>query len=198
MSQAPRLPLAGLLATIAATVVMAGLLSAEANAKAPILEYSALPSTTQAGGHPDIELSFKIEHRLLQQSQSACNCEDIKDAIAHLPTGFTGNPTATPQCTLADFSADACPIDSQIGIVEVSTPIASFVSAIYNVTPPPEVAGLVAFKIFLFGAPQFTLLEARTDSDYGLDATATSIYHGAGLPLESFQQVLWGVPADKS
>ncbi len=34
-----------------------------------------------------------------------------------MPAGFIGNPHATPQCTIADFSADNCPIDSQIGIV---------------------------------------------------------------------------------
>ncbi len=183
---------------VATAVAMSGVLSAEAGAKAPSLEYSALPSTSQAGGHPDVQVYFKIKHRLAQQSQSPCNCEDIKDAVVHLPTGFIGNPSATPQCTIADFSADACAIDSQIGIVEVNAPTGPpFVAAIYNVVPPPEVAGLVAFKLFLFGAPQFTILAGRTESDYGLDATATSIYHGGGLPLESFRQVLWGVPADK-
>ena len=39
------------------------------------------------------------------------------------------------------------------------------------------------------------MLSARTGSDYGLDAAATSIYHGA-FPLQSFQQDIWGIPAD--
>ncbi len=43
--------------------------------------------------------------------------------------------------------------------------------------------------------PQFTVLSSRTGSDYGLDAAATSIYHGL-FPLQSFQQDIWGVPAD--
>ena len=89
-----------------------------AGANTPITAYSALPSTAQAGGHPDVEIHFAVENRVLQHSQSPCNCEDAKDAIVHLPPGFIGNPHATPQCSIAEFSADECPIDSQVGIVE--------------------------------------------------------------------------------
>ena len=91
-----------------------------AAANTPITSYSAVPSTTQAGGHPDVEVQFALKNRFLQQSQSPCNCEDAKDATVHLPAGFIGNPHATPQCTIADFSADHCPIDSQVGIVNVN------------------------------------------------------------------------------
>ena len=38
--------------------------------------------------------------------------------------GFIGNPHATPQCSIADFSADDCPIDSQIGDRRQSSPAA--------------------------------------------------------------------------
>ncbi len=184
----------------AGCAVLAGLamlaIAAPASAKTPILSYSALPSTTQAGGHPDIEVQFSVENRQAQLSQSPCNCEDAKDALVHLPPGFIGNPHSTPQCSIADFSADECPIDSQTGVVEIHAGNTPFISAIYNVIPPPDVAGLIAFKIFGFNAPQFTILSARTDSDFGLDAKATSIFHGLGVPLESFRQDLWGVPAD--
>ncbi len=74
----------------------------------------------QAGGHPDVEIYFEVENRVLQHSQSACNCEDVKDAIVHFPPGFIGNPHATPQCSIAEFSANECPIDSQVGIVNVN------------------------------------------------------------------------------
>jgi hypothetical protein len=169
--------------------------SAPAQAKTPITYYTARPGNIQAGGHPDVEIRFGIENRLAQVSQSACNCEDAKDATVHLPAGFIGDPHATPQCTIAEFSSDSCPIDSQIGIVSVLTPFAPFDAALYNLVPPPDVAGLTGFKTFIFDTPQFTVLSARTGSDYGLDARATSIYHGA-FPLVSLQEDLWGVPAD--
>jgi hypothetical protein len=171
-------------------------LAASASANAPITAYSAKPSTAQAGGHPDVEVYFTVKNRISQQSQSPCNCEDAKDAIVHLPAGFIGNPGAMPKCSIADFSTNECPIDSQTGIVEVGAGGNKFVSAIYNVDPPPDVAGLIAFKIVVFDTPQFTVLSGRTDSDYGLDATAISIFHGLAFPLESFREVLWGVPAD--
>ena len=166
-----------------------------ASANAPIVKYFAEPASTQAGGHPDLSIYFEVKNRLTQQSQSACNCEDAKDAIVHLPAGFIGNPHATPQCSIADFSADECPVDSQVGMVEVQTSFLPFLSAVYNVVPPPEVAGWLAFKVFLFDTPQFTVLSSRTGSDYGLNATATSIYHGLSVPLKSYWEDLWGVPA---
>lgn len=169
--------------------------STTVQADTPITAYDAVPSTTQAGGHPDLEVYFEVENRVLQHSQSACNCEDVKDATVHLPTGFIGNPHATPQCTVAQFAANECSIDSQVGIVNVfATNGVSFNSAIYNLIPPPDEAGLLGFKIYFLGVPQFTVLTARTGSDYGLNAAATSIYHGT-FPLQSYQEDLWGVPA---
>jgi hypothetical protein len=193
--RAPRHASLILAAICASALAMAG--SAQANA--PIISYSALPSSPQAGGHPDVEISFSVETRITQKSQSPCNCEDAEDANVHLPAGFIGNPHATPQCSLADFSAEECPIDSQTGTVEIESGGTSpFVSAVYNVVPPPDVAGLVAFKIIAFAAPQFAVISARTGGDYGLDARASGIFHGLGLPLERYNQVLWGVPAAPS
>ena len=185
-----------LLAVFVVAAAMA--LPASAGANAPITTYSGLPSTGQAGGHPDVEVHFAVENRVLQHSQSPCNCEDAKDAIVHLPPGFIGNPHATPQCTVAEFSADECPIDSQVGIANVNaTNGIPFDAAVYNILPPPDVAGLLGFKIFLFDTPQFTVLSSRTGGDYGLDADTTSIFHGV-FPLQELRQQLWGVPADTS
>jgi hypothetical protein len=177
-------------ATLLSLVLMGDL----ASAATPITSYSALPSTTQAGGHPDLGVQFSLETRLLQDSHSACNCEDAKDATVHLPTGFIGDPHATPRCTVADFSVEACPIDSQVGIANVVTWLAPFNTAVYNLVPPPNQAGLLGFKVALFETPQFTVLSGRTDSDYGLDSRTTSIFHG--IPPESIYEALWGVPAD--
>jgi hypothetical protein len=185
-----------LLAVFLVATAMA--LPASAGANAPITTYSGLPSTGQAGGHPDVEIHFAVENRVLQHSQSTCNCEDAKDAIVHLPPGFIGNPHATPQCSIAEFSADECPIDSQVGIANVSaTNGIPFDTAVYNILPPPDVAGLLGFKIFLFDTPQFTVLSSRTGGDYGLDSDTTSIFHGI-FPLQELREQLWGVPADPS
>jgi hypothetical protein len=193
--------LCGKRGAVVSVAVAIGLFPAVAQANTPITSYSALPSTTQAGGHPDLEVQFAVSNRYVQLNQNPCQCQDAKDATVHLPAGFIGNPDATPQCTIAEFSADACPIDSQVGIVNVltsnSAPLGAFNAALYNLVPPPDDAGLLGFKIFLFDTPQFTVLSARTGGDYGLDATATSIFHGE-YPLLTYKEVLWGVPADPS
>jgi hypothetical protein len=69
-----------------------------AEADAPISAFSAVPSTKQAGGHPDTLIVFKIENHILQRSTDPCGCEDAKDVHIHLPPGFIGNPHAAPQC----------------------------------------------------------------------------------------------------
>jgi hypothetical protein len=174
-------------------------LAAPASADTPINTFEAVPTTTQAGGHPDLGITFSVSNRAIQNSVNPCACEDAKDVTVHLPAGFIGNPHATPRCSIADFSSDTCPIDSQLGMVrvEVGNGGLHFLAPVNNMLPPADVAGLLAFKIFLFGTPQFTVLSARTGSDYGLDAKVISIVHGP-YPVTAFQQVLWGVPADPS
>lgn len=174
------------------------LTSASAHADTPITSFSAVPSTTQAGGHPDVEIAFGVDNRQLQGSRSACNCEDAEDSTVHLPAGVIGNPRATPQCSIAEFSTESCPVDSQVGIVFVdATPGINFDSALYNLIPPPDEVGLTGFKIYGSNTPQFTVLSARTGGDFGLNATAASQYHGE-FPLQEIRQDLWGVPADPS
>ena len=144
-------------------------------------------------------MSFQVSNTVDQDTQSACNCENAKDATVQLPSGFIGNPHATPQCTLSEFAVDACPIDSQVGIVDIEATSGlgfTFNAALYNMVPAPGEAGLLAFKLFFVNAPQFTVLNSRTDSDYGLEAKNTSIIQDP--PLHEFREVLWGVPADPS
>ena len=189
-------------AVICVAIAM-GLLPAAAQANTPISFYAATISTAQAGGHPDFEISFSVKNRILQESQSPCNCEDAKDSIVHTPAGFVGNPHATPQCTLAEFAINTCAIDSQVGIANVGATLpgftgvpAPFNTAVYNLVPPPEEAGLLGFKTILNDSPVFTVLSARTGTDYGLNAATLSIPHD--YPLLDIQQILWGVPAAAS
>jgi hypothetical protein len=184
----------------AGTAQAAGQTEAEAGQK--IEFFSALPSTTQAGGHPDVEIDFGVPNRIRLADPNPCDCEDAKNSTVEFPAGFIGNPHAAPQCSMAEFATDSCPIDSQVGIVHVGVSDRvggdiPFDSAVYNLVPPPNVSGLSGFKIFSFDTPQFLELSARTGSDYGLNATALALYHGE-FPLHTYQEDLWGVPADPS
>ena len=187
---------AGSLVLALACACLSMVVADDASANAPIDSFSALPSVTQAGGHPDVAIQFATENRITQKSQSPCNCEDPKDASVHLPAGFIGNPYATPQCSLrADFSAEECPVDSQIGMVEIGSGACSpFLSEFYNVFRR-RVTGLVAFKIITFAAPPFVVIDARTGGDYDLTPGPPGTSTRLGLPLERLSQILWGVPA---
>ena len=189
----------GAVSGLAAATLGLALWATPALADTPITSFDAVPTTTQAGGHPDLGVTFTVANRDVQNSQSPCQCEDPEDVNVHLPAGFIGSPPLLPECSIADFSADSCPIDSQVGIakVEVETGETQFITPVYNMIPPPDEAGLTAFKVLLFDTPTFQVVSARTGSDYGLDVKTVSIVHGP-YPVRGLQEVLWGVPADPS
>lgn len=180
----------------------------DARAGVPIEAFNAIPTDTQAGGHPDVLFSFALKNRYDQLVEEGlndpCDCQDAKDITVHLPTGLIGNLPEPPVCTAAQFAGNQCPVDSQFGIAEASTTafIGSggeaaalpFIAAVYKLQPQPGQAGLIGFKIQPADIPVFTVLSARTGSDYGIDAKVSSIWHV--YALHAFKQVLWGVNAD--
>ncbi len=177
------------------------LLPGAAQASVAIESFSNLPNTTQAGGHPNVFTSFTLSSH--QSEPTACACNDAKDVSAHLPAGFIGNPQATPQCTIAEFASDDCPVDSQVGVAYTGVAASGraeafenqdFLSPVFNLVPPPTQPALIGFKSGgAFDTPTFENVTPRTDGDYGLNVSASSIEHIA--PLTGFQQLIWGVPA---
>ena len=181
-------------------IVAAGMLApAAAQASVPIVSYVALPSSTapQAGAHPDVAFTFEVGNRF-HTPPNACNCEDTRNVVVHLPPGLIGNPHATPQCTIAQFASSTCPPDSQIGVTEDEFELgfggatAGFVAPIYNLVPRPTQPALLAFETVL-RTPVFLNVSARTDSDYGIDTTVANIAHF--FAVQYSQVDIWGVPA---
>lgn len=166
-----------------------------------IESFEALPSNTQAGGHPDIAFSFELSNRDTISGGGPCGCEDASEVTVHLPAGLIGNPHATPQCTVSQFNFTECPVDSQVGIIELALPsgaggndVAKLLSPVFNLVPPPGEAGLLGFQATGVGIPIFEVLSARTGGDYGLDSVTPPI--NQVTPLQYLRQVVWGVPAD--
>jgi hypothetical protein len=174
-----------------------------------IIGYSTDLSTTQAGGHPDFHVFFKVGTKLTPENPTGTSHgNSIKTALVETPQGFIGNPHATPLCPKADFVIGTCSPDSQVGFVEPGIELQEscrhkgddcngFVPCcgfpLYNIIPPPEQAGLLGFQAVLFGYPIFTVLSARTGGDYGLDSRVIGITQT--FPLRRYDQTLWGVPA---
>ena len=179
-------------------------LTAAAEANSPISEFAVTPSSTQAGGHPDIRTLITVENRETQNIPApSCNCQDARDITVDYPPGVIGDPHATPQCTPADFGQLSCPVDSQVGTAvvglgaETPSPLGfSGKMAVYNLIPHPGQAGLLGFNFPLLNFAVYIVISPRTESDYGLKATVVNINHI--FPLAFINLNLWGVPADPS
>jgi hypothetical protein len=186
----------------AALSLLAALAPGLASASSPIYEFNVTPTTTQAGGHPDIETNLWIGNRYNQHiPPPSCDCQDPRDITVEMPPGVIGDPHATPRCSQKDFAAFQCPAETQVGGIRIGlnaelphTVDFGGVLPIYNLEPHPGEAGLIAFRVPLLESPIFQSINARTESDYGLDVQSEFITHL--LPLAWAQEILWGVPAD--
>nr|MDQ3726263.1 hypothetical protein [Actinomycetota bacterium] len=151
-------------------------------------------STTQAGAHPDFTTSFELTEK---DGQPYAQTRDIE---VDLPPGLVGNPQAIPYCTVSQFGnlpqESACPVDSQVGITEVTLGGAfqgSFSEPIYNMKPPAT--GDVVARLAFYAAGYPTFINVRVNPiDYSLTATMEGASSAAGLLAA--ETTLWGVPAD--
>jgi hypothetical protein len=187
-------------AAVAAVALLAALAPGRAAAESPVYQFEVHPSTTQAGGHPNIDTLIWVGNRYTQHiPPPSCDCQDPRDILVEMPPGVIGDPHATPKCSVADFSTEHCPPETQVGAATISINAeppgtSGFgVIAIYNLEPHPGEAGLIAFNFPLLHFPVFQGINSRSESDYGLDVATEYITHL--LPLAFVEERLWGVPA---
>ena len=114
-----------------------------------IPNFSVTPSTTQAGGHPDVTV---------QVDRTGTDAEDIRDLYLDLPPGLIGNTTTVGACTDAQFNSDTCPANSQVGSVSaiaaaVGLSLPATPGSIYNLVPGPTEAGAIGIVLRPTGAP---------------------------------------------
>jgi len=161
---------------------------------------AASGSSTLAGIHADLTTSISLNHHTSETGLpvSATVLEDVK---LDLPPGLVGNATNFPTCSNGEFLAFAnCPVESQIGIVEVllTNFEAPFIEPIYNLEPAQENDGVARFGFFGgFYIPVFinaTVRTGKTSNDYGVTATVDNS-SGRGALLAA-TTTIWGVPAD--
>jgi hypothetical protein len=162
-----------------------------AGAAQEISAFETHVSSTQAGGHPDVD--YRVSWTNRSGSSLPCNCEDARILDMHFPTGFIGNPHNVPACSLTEFALHSCAPESQVGVTEI---FGTLRQALFNLVPHATEPGLAGFYTPGANTPLFIVLHARTGSDYGLDATSSAAYHL--LPLVDIAVHLWGVPADES
>jgi len=182
-----------------ATLALVGVrLPGTAVANAPVFSFSTEPTSTQAGGHPDIVTQFRVGS-LVTQPEVPCNCNGVKDIIVNTPAGLIGIPRGIPQCTAAEFATRTCSPDSQVGVSDVVIGAIDaggthYWQPIYNM-----VAGAGQLALLASPAPItpkvsiYTSVTSRTDSDYGLEFRSFGVPRI--LPVDTITQIFWGVPA---
>ena len=114
---------------IVSAVGLFGLSATAASASVPVLAYDIIPSSTQAGGHPDLQISFSLQTGRKQQVETGlsmeCDCQNPRFVTINTPAGVIGNPHAAPRCRAVDFANEHCPVDSQIGFIQVGLSLTS-------------------------------------------------------------------------
>jgi hypothetical protein len=180
-------------------IIVFGALCATAQARVPIYGFDTATSTTKAGGHPDVEIRVEVG-TFATDGVEECFCNAVRDITVHTPRGLIGVPGNIPECSASEFAGSACPTDSQIGVVAVRlfAPLnvggAYFVQPLYNMEPRPGQLALLATLAPLLQTPIYTVVESRTESDYGLDFKTFGV--PKLIPPNEITQFTWGVPAD--
>jgi hypothetical protein len=165
---------------ILSTVLLAAFASSGVASGAPTVSgFSVTPSTTRAGGHPNLRTTITF-------SEPA----GVKDLGLHLPAGLTANPRAVPFCSRKRLLADLCPRSTRVGSLTVVAVAYGFdlpvTREIYNAQPRTTERLRLAVPILgSYSRPGIAaeLPVTERPTDKGLDITVT------GLPNE-----VYGVP----
>jgi hypothetical protein len=176
-----------------AAVALTAVLVPSASAAPDFAEYVVGSSSSQAGGHPDLNVSMRLEN--------AAEPEVVRDLTFNLPEGVFGNPGAIYKCEAADFAVNHCQPGSQAGFVSIvsnyqGTPNTVLGTApVYNMrTIDEEETARLSFVVPVVNVPIGVPVSVRSGSDYGLKMTAASISQTVALSAAEF--LIWGFPAD--
>jgi hypothetical protein len=181
-------------AILVATVALVLGAAAPAFASESIDSFTTTSSTTQAGGHPDLETSFTLD--------SPGAPESARNVIFNTPEGMFGNPNAVTQCTLSDFALDQCPSNSQVGLVTIHANYngnSNFLlgtAPLFGMVPQADETARFSFIVPTLNISIAVPVAVRTGSDYGLRFTVAGITQLA--PLAGANLTFWGFPADPS
>ncbi len=180
-------------ATLAAAVALVLTSAGPASASEPIGSFFVLSSSSQAGGHPDLESQFTLN--------SPGEPEAAKNISVNLPQGVFGNPNAVPRCSSVDFALFECPAFSQVGKITVTADYEGNpnyllgTAPVFTVEPRSEnESARLAFIVPGLDIPINIPVSVRTESDYGLRMTATGVTQQ--FLLRAVDITIWGFPAD--
>jgi hypothetical protein len=158
--------------------------------------FATVPSTLQAGAHPDLETTFSIDSEPSGEPIGG----NTRNLELQLPAGLVGAANATPTCTMQQvyngyFPEKACPPATVVGEADLKLFYlgTSFTlhSLVYNIEPyRNEPAAFGLFAIY----PVRLDTKVRTGGDYGITVYAQNLTEGASIIGSDI--TFWGVPAE--
>jgi hypothetical protein len=151
-------------------------------------------SSTQAGQHADLSVSFSLK--------ASGDPETVEDLDLGLPPGLFLAPFGSQLCAPADFDFSECPSTSQVGLITIYAEYEGDPShlmgtePVYLLEPTAEEPERLGFAFPVVGTRVEIPVHLRTSSDYGLDLALQGLPPSA--PMTSAELSLWGVPGDPS
>ncbi len=100
-----------LIPSLAISLLVLTAFPGRALAEEKIESFTTTSSTSQAGGHPNLETNFAL--------QAPGDPEAAKDITFNAPSGLFGNTNAITECPSAAFAVNECTPDSQAGVITV-------------------------------------------------------------------------------
>jgi hypothetical protein len=162
-----------ILLALAACALLVGL-GGLASAAPGVSRFSVTPSTTQAGGHPNLDIVISFDPP----------SSDVRQIALHLAPGLTTNGRAAPFCPRSRLLADLCDLRTKVGSVRLAGEALGFQAEaarnIYNLAPVGKERLRLGVPVFgsLSRGGLALILPVTTRADGGLDLTV------AGPPRE--------------
>ena len=156
-------------------------------------------AATLAGSHPyqlTVDLAFPTEHA----GSILVGTGHPRDIRVDLPRGLLGDPAASHVlCSELQLTSEACPDESQIGVIDVTTLLSAgapavFTSNLYNMVPPPGSAAALATNVAGVGLFVHLLGSVRSDGDYGVTTEGNDVLAIAN-PIFAARSQIWGDPS---
>ncbi len=170
--------------------------AARAQGSFGLSSFSTELSDTQAGAHPNVNVSFALNTDSEEEGRPIGQLRRVK---VELPPGLIGNPQAIPQCTPHEFEEVECKSSSEVGVMETSFILRGEVDKgpipIYNLTPSAGHVATFGISVLLFSM-LIQLNVTHHDGSYGLTAEINDI--PTYVPIGAASLDLWGVPGDPS
>jgi hypothetical protein len=165
---------------------------------APAIEADGSPAT-QAGSHEAYELITGAAFPTVAPGGELTGAGHLRDFSLELPPGLLANPSAAPlRCTELQLTGEACPAQSQVGTVSITTfasGIEVHTNALYLMVPPPGALAELGFNAIGVGIFPHVLASLRTESDYGATGTSRDILARGLNPVFDVSAELWGDPS---